>query len=113
MCTRLATILILLAFPAAGLLGWPLHAQALDLGKLLDDVESDNVKSVDVVHLCALLADKNSHVFVYDADPANSREKMGVIPGAIVLSSFNKFDVATELPRDKNAKLVFYCHNWL
>ena len=64
-------------------------------------------------HLSALLADKNSHVFVYDADPANSREKMGVIPGAIVLSSWNKFDVATELPRDKNAKLVFYCHNWL
>jgi len=52
-------------------------------------------------------------VFVYDADPANSREKMGVIPGAIVLSSWNTFDVATELPRDKNAKLVFYCHNWL
>jgi|SRR5215472_13882007 len=107
MCTRLATILILLAFLAAGLLGWPLHARALDLGKLLDNVESDNVNSIDVAHLSALLADKNSHVFVYDADPANSREKMGVIPGATVLSSWNKFDVATELPRDKNAKLVF------
>src|SRR5215469_7080321 len=113
MSTRPLTILILLAFLAAGLLSWALPARALDLGKLLDNVESDNVNSIDVAHLSALLTDKNSHVFVYDVDPASSREKMGVIPGAIVLSSWNKFDVATELPRDKNAKLVFYCHNWL
>jgi hypothetical protein len=36
---------------------------------------------------------------------------MGVIPGALVLSSWNKFGLVTELPKDKNTKLVFYCHN--
>src|ERR1700676_5192953 len=93
----------------AAVFTWPRHAWALDLGKLLDNIESDNVKSIDVASLVALLADKNSHVFVYDVDPVSDREKMGVIPGALVLSSWNKFDLATELPRDKNAKLVFYC----
>jgi hypothetical protein len=95
----------------------PLHlaryAWALDLGKLLDNIESDNVNSIDVAGLVALMADKNSHVFVYDVDPVSDREKMGVIPGALVLSDWNKFDLATELPKDKNSKLVFYCHNWL
>ena len=49
----------------------------------------------------------------HDVDPVSDREKMGVIPGALVLSSWHKFDVATELPPDKKAKLVFYCYNWL
>ena len=80
---------------------------------MLDNIESDNVKSIDVADLAALLADKNSHVFVYDVDPVGSREKMGVIPGARVLSNWNKFDAATELPKDKDTKLIFYCHNWL
>src|SRR5229473_5021041 len=70
----------------------------LSFGKLLDNVESDNVKSIDVAGLVALMADKNSHVFVYDVDPVSDREKMGVIPGALVLSDWNKFDIATELP---------------
>jgi hypothetical protein len=52
-------------------------------------------------------------VFVYDVDPVSDREKMGVIPGALVLSDWNKFDIATELPKDKSMKVVFYCHNWL
>jgi hypothetical protein len=106
-------VLMVVMTLGAAVLTWPPHAWALDLGKLLDNIESDNVKSIDVVSLVALMADKNSRVFVYDVDPVSDREKMGVIPGALVLSSWNKFDLATELPKDKNAKLVFYCHNWL
>jgi hypothetical protein len=55
----------------AAVLTWPPHAWALDLGKLLDNVESDNVKSIDVVSLVALMAD-NSRVFVYDS-PVGAR----------------------------------------
>jgi hypothetical protein len=32
-----------------------------------------------------------------------------VIPGAHLLTSDDKYDVAKELPPAKNAKLVFYC----
>jgi hypothetical protein len=110
---RPATVLIALTALGATLFTWPRYASALDLGKLLDNIESDNVKSIDVASLVAVMADKNSRVFVYDVDPVSDREEMGVIPGALVLSSWNKFDLATELPKDKNAKLVFYCHNWL
>ena len=113
MSKKLATVLVLLTALGAALFSLPCHGWAFDLGKLLDNVESDNVNSIDVASLAALLAGKSSRVFVYDVDPASSREKMGVIPGALVLSSWNNFDVATELPKDKNAKLVFYCHNWL
>jgi hypothetical protein len=68
----------------------------LDLGKLLDHIESDNVQSIDVASLAALMTDKHSHGLVYDVDPVSDREKLGVIPGALVLSSWDKFDVATD-----------------
>ncbi len=46
-----------------------------------------------------------------DANGPDTREKMGVIPGAILLTSFDAFDAAKELPKDKRQKLVFYCAN--
>jgi hypothetical protein len=113
MLQRAAIVPILLTALAAAVLGLPHYALAIDLGKMLDNIESDDVSSIDVNQLAVLLADKNSHVFVYDVDPASSREKMGMIPGAVVLSSWDKFNAATELPSDKKAKLIFYCHNWL
>jgi hypothetical protein len=110
---QVIVLIVLTALSATPLTTWPRRAWALDLGKLLDNIESDNVQSIDVASLAALMADKNSRVSVYDVDPVSDREKMGMIPGALVLSSWNKFDPATELPKDKNAKLVFYCYNWL
>jgi rhodanese-related sulfurtransferase len=38
-----------------------------------------------------------------------SRAREGVIPGAVLLSSDNEYDVAKELPPRKDARLVFYC----
>ena len=69
------------------------------------------MKSIDVAGLAALRAEKNLRAFVYDVDPASSREEMGAMPGARVLSSGNKFAATAELPKDKSAKLVFSCHN--
>jgi len=50
---------------------------------------------------------------VLDANDAEFREKNGVIPGAKLLSSFDRYDIQKELPADRNAPLVFYCSNRL
>lgn len=61
--------------------------------------------------LAALRADPNSHVVVLDANGDGTRAKYGVIPGARLLTSYDEYNVATELPPAKSAKLVFYCAN--
>jgi Rhodanese-like domain len=73
--------------------------------------EDDNFKLIDVADLAALRADSNSHVVILDANVDPTRYRYGVIPGARLLSSYDNYDVATELPSAKNAKLVFYCAN--
>jgi len=50
---------------------------------------------------------------VLDANDVGFREKNGVIPGAKLLSSFDRYDIQKELPADKNAPLVFYCSDRL
>jgi hypothetical protein len=73
--------------------------------------EDDKFKLMHVADLAALRADPNSHVVILDANVDTTREKYGVIPGARLLTTYDKYDVATELPSGKNAKLVFYCAN--
>jgi rhodanese-related sulfurtransferase len=62
------------------------------------------VKKVTVAQLAK---DKSSKIF--DANSNEFRAKNGTIPGAILLTSSSSYDVAKELPADKNASLVFYC----
>jgi hypothetical protein len=45
-----------------------------------------------------------------DVNGDGTRKKMGVVPGAILLSDDESF-AASELPADKSTKLVFYCRN--
>ena len=45
-----------------------------------------------------------------DANAGDIRAKWGVIPGATLLTNFAKY-ATSELPKDKDAKLVFYCVN--
>ena len=45
-----------------------------------------------------------------DANATDIRAKWGVIPGATLLTNFTEYKTA-ELPKDKDAKLVFYCAN--
>ena len=73
--------------------------------------EDDNFKLINVADLAALRADPNSHVVILDANIEPTRDKYGVIPGARLLTSYDDYDVATELPPAKNAELVFYCAN--
>jgi len=45
-----------------------------------------------------------------DANGERTRQKMGVIPGAVLLSDSDTFK-PSELPADKTRALVFYCAN--
>jgi len=71
----------------------------------------DTFKLIHVADLAKLRADPNSHVVILDANVEETREQYGVIPRARLLTSYDQYDIATELPAAKNAKLVFYCAN--
>jgi hypothetical protein len=71
----------------------------------------DNFKLMHVADLAALRSDPNSHVVILDANVDTTREKYGVIPGARLLTTYDNYNVGTELPPANNAKLVFYCAN--
>jgi rhodanese-related sulfurtransferase len=58
----------------------------------------------------AELHKKDAAVFV-DANNTMTREKLGVIRGAVLLTSSTDFDATKELPNAKDTKLVFYCAN--
>jgi rhodanese-related sulfurtransferase len=92
-------------FSAAG------SAFAFDLASLLNNKpkEQDKFSVIRVDKLASLMADPNSHVNIYDANGWGLRSTAGVIPGAHLLTSDDKYDVEKELPPAKNAKLVFYC----
>ena len=45
-----------------------------------------------------------------DANGDATRQRMGVIPGAVLLTDSESFQLA-ELPADKSKPLVFYCAN--
>lgn len=71
---------------------------------------ADGFAIIHVPDLATMIEQKTPNLYVYDANPESTREQEGVIPGAHLLSSLS-FDPAKELPRAKDAKLVFYCAN--
>jgi hypothetical protein len=91
-------------------------ARALDLGKLLgygnNDPTLETFKLIHVRDLKTLISDGKGSVYIYDANAASTRAQFGVIPGAALLPSYDKYDLSL-LPADKQARLVFYCANWL
>ena len=95
---------VIVATSAAPALAW-------DLGNLLNNKSAapEKFQVIHVPDLAALMAKLNAHVSIYDANGWGLRSTAGIIPGAHLLTSDDKYDVATELPADKNAKLVFYC----
>jgi rhodanese-related sulfurtransferase len=68
--------------------------------------EPSAIAQVSVDQLDRMLA-KNDCVAV-DANEKMTRQRMGVIPGAVILRDG---DLADQLPRDKAEHLVFYCAN--
>ncbi len=69
---------------------------------------ASKVPTVTVDELDAQLA--KSAAQPVDANGEQTRAKMGVIPGAVLLSDSEDFK-PSELPADKTKPLVFYCAN--
>jgi rhodanese-related sulfurtransferase len=67
-----------------------------------------SIPSVTVEELDAKLAAGSSQAV--DANLDETRKKLGVVPGAVLLSDSQNFQLA-ELPADKSKELVFYCAN--
>lgn len=94
---------------AAVILFSPLAAHSFDISKMLGNSdEHDNFKLIHVADLRALMAADGAGVHIYDANGANTRNHFGVIPGAVLLTSDNDYDLSV-LPPVKSSKLVFYC----
>jgi len=84
---------------------------ATGCSKKADDktaVAAAEVPEISVEQLDAMLA--KSECVPVDANGERTREKMGVIPGAVLLTDSETFTPA-ELPADKSKTLVFYCAN--
>lgn len=67
------------------------------------------VKDVTITQVAGLQKEKKATVL--DANGADFRKQNGIIPGAVLLTHFQKYDAAKELPTAKDSKLVFYCAN--
>jgi len=75
------------------------------------DEAAPKLNLIHVADLTALQQQKDAKLQVLDANTTDFRTANGVIPGAKLLTSFNRYDVAKELPQDKATALVFYCAN--
>lgn len=105
----ISTVAITLA-----LLGLSASANCLSIGDLLSKMEGDQgFRIIHVADLASMMAKPGSTVMVFDANPIDVRETEGIIPGARLLPSAGRYDVAADLPHDRNTPLVFYCHNTL
>jgi rhodanese-related sulfurtransferase len=67
---------------------------------------SASVKEVTVTEVASYIQNKSATVF--DANNAETREKMGVVPGAVLLTNSHDYSLS-QLPAAKDSKLVFYC----
>ena len=65
-----------------------------------------HLAEMSVPAVAAALKDKK--VVAVDANGAETREKYGVVPGALLLTDHRSYAL-TELPADKSSSLVFYC----
>jgi rhodanese-related sulfurtransferase len=66
------------------------------------------VASVSIEELDGMMA--KGHCSPVDANGDATRKKMGVIPGAVLLTDSDTYK-PEELPNDKSRTLVFYCAN--
>jgi hypothetical protein len=69
---------------------------------------SEELKPLTVDQVAARIAAKNGKPFIYDNNPKESWAS-GHVPGAKWLDDENV--TAADLPADKSAMLIFYCHN--
>jgi rhodanese-related sulfurtransferase len=73
--------------------------------------KEENFKLIHVTDLAPLVKEHAANLYVFDANNDDTRKKDGIIPGAKLLTSSSKYDIAKTLPEKKDSKLVFYCAN--
>lgn len=73
-------------------------------------VKETPVKDITVQEVQQFVNSKAKNVAILDANNSEARQDAGVVPGAILLTSYNQYALS-ELPKDKNTTLVFYCYN--
>jgi rhodanese-related sulfurtransferase len=71
--------------------------------------EAGKIRHVSVTELASWLSGYQK-IVVLDANGERVRQSEGVLPGARLLSSFDAYALS-ELPPQKDARLVFYCVN--
>jgi rhodanese-related sulfurtransferase len=77
-------------------------------GKDAEAARADDVPVMSIDDLAVRIA--SSTCRAVDANGAQLRKDVGVIPGAVLLTDYEAFSL-TELPEDKSTPLVFYCAN--
>ncbi len=81
--------------------------KALMLARGKDHVDDANSELNRISKLKALTSEHRK-IYVYDVNSDSTRAKFGVIPGATLLPSYDKYPLSM-LPANKREKLVFYC----
>lgn len=104
-------VAVTLAAPAALACEGEKHAdgKACACDKAKHAAKKSSVKESTIAQVADLQKEKK--VTVLDANGGDFRKQHGIIPGATLLTHFNKYDAAKELPAAKDSKLVFYCAN--
>jgi rhodanese-related sulfurtransferase len=81
---------------------------ALGAGCAAREAAPAAIAEVGVDELAALVA--SGQCRAVDANGETTRKRMGVIPGATLLTDYEAYALS-ELPADHASKLVFYCSN--
>ena len=89
----------------------PLWLATAVLAIFVGTATAEEFKIIRVSDLAKLIDSKTPNLAILDANSASTREREGIIPGSLLLSSSRSYDVAKELPADHASKLVFYCAN--
>ena len=100
---NMRTLLFVTALAAAA------ACQHSDADKTKDKTaEKDDVKIPDLTVDDVAKQVEAKTITPVDCNTANTRKRMGVVPGAVLVTDDESY-AASELPADKNTKLVFYC----
>ncbi len=71
--------------------------------------DTSGLSTLSVEELLGFLT-QDPELVLCDANSAETRSRLGIIPGARLLSDYRKYAVA-ELPSELNRRIVFYCHS--
>ncbi len=93
MTRRIATLVLIACFTLAGC-----------------EADLSGLQVMEVDELAAWRA-RRADLAICDANNEKTRQRFGVIPGAVLLSNYRDYDPSAELPGDRDATVVFYCHS--